>query len=371
MIRPADFFLLVLSISAFAGAAAAQPAGAQANSPTPSSAPPNAAQPSAATAKSAQPGTAKATAAQPNIVLAQNALATLTRADYDKELQRLPADMRGAFATDRRRITALLNNLLMVKTLAAEARQAGISADGADPSLDVERWLAQQQTKRMNDAAAAEFDARLKEYEPRVRELYLVGKSKYRSPEQISVSQILIATSTRSDEAALALAKQARDRVLAGADFAQVAREVSDDSTAKSDGGKIDWFTLAQKDPAFGRPAFELKNLGDVSEPVRTSAGYHLIRLDGRRPAAQLTFEEAKPQIIADLRNEYVETKRENHLNAIRNDPQLKVNQRAVDSLLVRVDPRLMKPRPSPPTSSSESAKATPKLIPAPQTQAR
>src|SRR4029079_10031459 len=65
----------------------------------------------------------------PDEVLAENAQTRLTRADYDADIQRLPAEMRGECARDRKRLATYLTNLLGVKTLAADARKAGLEND--------------------------------------------------------------------------------------------------------------------------------------------------------------------------------------------------------------------------------------------------
>ena len=77
-------------------------------------------------------GNAPATPSEPgpsgqapeNVVLAENAYTKLTLADYQTELLGLPPDMRDAFASDPKRVAALLNNLLAMKSLAAQARKA-------------------------------------------------------------------------------------------------------------------------------------------------------------------------------------------------------------------------------------------------------
>src|SRR2546427_12648616 len=65
----------------------------------------------------------------PDDVLVENAFIKLTRADYEADLQRVPADRRAAFAADPKRLTAFLNNLLITKTLAAEARKQWIDRE--------------------------------------------------------------------------------------------------------------------------------------------------------------------------------------------------------------------------------------------------
>jgi len=271
-------------------------------------------------------------------VIAENATVKLTRADYDAELQRLPADKRYAFATDPKRVTALLNNMLVGKTLAAEARSSGLDRDPLVQrrmALEADKVLAEVEAQRVEAVAGAEFDAKAAQYLPKARERYLVEKEKLVVPEQTEASHILFLTNARSEEAALALAQQVEAKLAGGADFAALAREFSEDPGTKGRGGHVGWFGANQMDPAFAQAAFALKNVGDVSPPVLSRFGYHVIRLDGRRPARQKTFDEVKDQIIADMRQAYVAEQRAQRIDAIRNDPALKVNQSAVDALIV------------------------------------
>ena len=84
-----------------------------------------------------------------------------------------------------------------------------------------------------------------------------------------------------------------------------------------------------------GEPkAFALTKPGAISEPVQTPFGYHLIRLEGRRPATPMSFDQAKPQIMAALRTNYINEQRDMKLNAIRTDPAIKANQSAIDALV-------------------------------------
>jgi len=291
------------------------------------------------------PATAPAaTEPSPDQLLAENAQARLTRGDYDADIQRLPAEMRDDFARDPKRLSSYLTNLLIVKTLAADARAAGLENDPVLQrriALEVDRALADAQLRHLEQAAGKEFDAKADDFALKAKELYLIQKDKHTVPEQVSASQILFDTKRHTPEEALALARETRAKLLAGADFAATAKEISDDPSAKSNGGEIGWFARERMDPAFSQAAFAMKNVGDISEPVLSSFGYHLIRFEGRRAAEVKPFEAVKPQLMAELRKRYVNEQRDARTNAIRYDPNLKVNQPAVDSLLVHVDPGL------------------------------
>jgi peptidyl-prolyl cis-trans isomerase C len=274
-------------------------------------------------------------------VLAENAQVKLTRADYETELLRVPPEMRAEFAASPRRLTMMLNALLVDKTLAKEARDIGLDRDpeiARRLALEIDRFLAQAMVGKVERDAAADFDAREAEFMATARETYLLNKDRYKAPEQISASHILFEPAKHGgDDAALALAKEARAKIAAGADFAKLAGELSDDPNGKSEGGQLGWFTAKKMDPQFSKAAFELAKVGDVSEPVQSSFGWHLIRLDGRRPARQMTFDEASKQILAELKQRHVNDKRKALLEAISHDPQMKVNQTAVDALLVKL----------------------------------
>ncbi len=274
----------------------------------------------------------------PDDVLAENAMVKLTRADYEAELQKLPAASRAGFASDPRRVTTLLYNMLVGKTMAAEGRKGGLDRDPLVQrrmALEAEKVLAEVETQRIEALAGAEFDAKVAQYLPKLRERYLVDKDKFVVPEEIEASHILFLTNARSEAAALALAQQVEAKLAAGADFAALAREFSEDPATKSGGGHLSWFGAKQMDPGFGKAAFALKNVGDVSPPVLSRFGYHVIRLDGRRPQHQKSFDEVKDQLIADMRQAYINEQRALKIAAIRNDPALKINQPALDALMV------------------------------------
>jgi peptidyl-prolyl cis-trans isomerase C len=278
----------------------------------------------------------------PDEVLAENAQTRLTRADYDADIQRLPAEMRSAFASDPQRLSTYLTNLLIVKTLAVDARKAGLENDPLLQrriALELDRALADLQLRRVEEAAGKEFDAKSNDYLVKAREIYLVDKDKFRVPEQINAAQILFDFKHHTPDEALALATQTRSKLIAGADFTATAKQLSDDPSAKSNGGEIGWFTRDRMDPSFSQAAFDMTKVGDISEPIKSRFGYHLIKFEGRRASDARPFEAVQAQIMADLRKHYVDAQREARTEAIRVDPALKVNQPAVDALVYRRDP--------------------------------
>jgi peptidyl-prolyl cis-trans isomerase C len=278
----------------------------------------------------------------PDEVLVENSFAKVTRGDYEVELLRLPPDLRAGFANSGKRVYDLLTRLLQTKSLASEARKAGLDKDPEVQrrlALEIDRIQAGLEVARIEEEAGRSFDFRRPQLEARARELYLANRDKYRVPEQVSASHILFDTKKHTPEEALKLAQQTRARILAGVDFNTLAKELSEDPSALRNGGHMDYFDKAQMDPAFADAAFALKNAGDVSEPVRSSFGYHLIRFEGRHPASMRPFDQVKETILADERAKFIDEQRETAFSPIKNDPATKVNQTAIEALIIPADP--------------------------------
>lgn len=288
---------------------------------------------------STTPGSPAAISA--DTVLISNGLVSLTRGDYELELTRLPPESRAGFGTDPARVNALLNKMLAGKTMAAQARAAGIDKQPETQqrmAFEAERLLATLYMESQDAEYTKEFNAR-PGIDAAARERWLAEADKYRTPETVSVTQILFELSKHGKDEALKLAQDARAKVQAGADMNALAKEISEDPSARRNAGRLEDFTRDQVDPGFARAAFALRNPGDLSEPTLSRFGYHVIRLDSKRPAKQLPFPEVKDAIIANMRSQYIEQRRSERLAAIRSDPKIVVNEAAVEALVVRIDP--------------------------------
>ena len=133
-----------------------------------------------------------------------------------------------------------------------------------------------------------------------------------RVEERVEASHILALcprTATEEEEAA-ARAKigALRERVLAGEDFAAVAREASD-CPSRDRGGALGWFGHGVMVPEFEQAAFS-QPVGETGEPVRTEYGFHLVLVTGREPGRALAFEEVREDVSERLRLRLLEERR-------------------------------------------------------------
>jgi peptidyl-prolyl cis-trans isomerase C len=288
----------------------------------------------ALTAAHAQPAPA-----DPN-VLVRSGTIEITRLDYEAELTRLPEDIRGGFGANPQRVDQLLQNMLLQKLLAAQARDLGLDKDPVIQrrlAMEIDRTLSTLMIAQIEQAVGREFDA-LPNKDALARERYLVEKERFRTPEQVTVTHILFDTKKRSRDEALREAEAVRARIAAGEDMATLAKALSDDPSAARNGGRIDYFSRERMDPAFSKAAFELKKVGDVSAPVEGRYGIHVIRLEGRKEPTIPPFEDVRTTLVTEMRKTYVDRKRVERVNALGNDPQRYVNREAIDALVVRPD---------------------------------
>ena len=131
----------------------------------------------------------------PPNVLAKSRWMELTKADFDAALTRIPEKMRVEFAANPQRVQAVLNNLLMTKTLAAQARLHGTPPRPVGPrgfGTDEERTLAAGELARIESDASRDFDAKKAAFEVKAREIYELDPGKYRAPEEVRVSDIAV-----------------------------------------------------------------------------------------------------------------------------------------------------------------------------------
>jgi hypothetical protein len=286
-------------------------------------------------------------------VLLRNGSVVVTRADYDAELSRIPESHRDAFGVDASRVDAMLSNLLVQRVLAAQAREAGIDRDPTiqrrianetDKLLSAERLLA------IEAEARREFDAQ--NTDARVREIYVQRRESLRTPEQVSVTHILFDTKKRSAGEAIKLAQEVRARIVAGEDMEALARALSDDPSAKRNGGRLDYFSKERMDPAFSNASFAMARMGELSEPVVSRLGVHIIRLDGRKESVVPRFEDVKATLTEEMRRSHVDRRRAELVASIRTGPDVYVNRDAVQALVVQPDPEALR-------NSAREAKST------------
>ena len=147
--------------------------------------------------------------------------------------------------------------------------------------------------------------------EDELKSLYEEQKAQYGTPEQRKVSHILIAADMdKEDEAKAAMTKAdaLRERLSKGEDFAKLAKDNSDDKDSADKGGDLGPINKDTLDPSFASAAFALAK-GEVSKPVKTPFGYHLIKVTELVPATTKKFEEVRAELEKSYQHNAAENK--------------------------------------------------------------
>jgi peptidyl-prolyl cis-trans isomerase D len=135
-----------------------------------------------------------------------------------------------------------------------------------------------------------------------LRAAYEASPDRFRTDEQRRARHILVAVDADTDDAAaLRLATDLRARIAAGEDFAALVRKFSDDPGSTASGGDLGWAARGTYVAAFEAALFG-QQVGEVSEPVKTEFGYHVIQLSEIRPGTVRTFEEVRDELAQEAR---------------------------------------------------------------------
>ena len=120
---------------------------------------------------------------------------------------------------------------------------------------------------------------------------YQKNADQFTEPARRKVAHILI--TEKDDKAAQKKADELLAKLKSGADFAQLAKESSADTLSARQGGELDWFEKGVMDPAFEQAAFALNQKNELSAVVKSSFGYHIIKLLDKQDAIVTPYDKA------------------------------------------------------------------------------
>ncbi len=243
--------------------------------------------------------TPKVPAVPPDKVVLSVGDVKVTAQQFSDIVNALPEQYRAQALGPGRR--SFGENLLKVLLLAEDGKARKL--DQAEEYQTQEKFQAANllAQKTFNDIAEG-----IKVDEAEMQAFYDAHKQDY---EQVRARHILIrmagspspATPGKkelTDAEALAKAQEIRKQLADGADFAQLATAESDDAGSKTRGGELNFFKRGQMVGPFEQAAFSMK-VGEISDPIKTQFGYHIIQVEARK-----SFDDFKPEIERRVRSE-------------------------------------------------------------------
>jgi len=218
----------------------------------------------------------------------------LTAGEFDQLVDALPEQVRAAARGPNKRQFA--EQLVRIKVMSQEAHKRKL-----DENPTVQRQIELQKENLLANVLFQEMVANAKVEDATVQQYYEQHKSEYESVHARHIlirtkgSQLPLAAGKKelTDQEALAKAEEIRKRLLAGEDFATLAKTESDDVQSGAKGSDLGTFKHGQMVQEFDKVVFTVP-VGQISEPVKTKFGYHLIKVEQHETKS---FQEVKPEL--------------------------------------------------------------------------
>ena len=182
------------------------------------------------------------------------------------------------------------------QAFAAQLKEAGQTPEKLTTSLrsmlQQQRWMKSQ----IKEVTITDADA---------KKFYDENQTEFQNPDSVKASHILFLVNKDDSEDVVkqkqAAAQKAADRAKKGEDFTKLAKELSEEPGAKESGGDLGFFSKDRMVPEFAEVAFK-QTPGEISAPVRTQFGWHVIKVTDKKPAGTLPFDQVKEQINSYLK---------------------------------------------------------------------
>ncbi len=184
----------------------------------------------------------------------------------------------------------------------------------------------------------SKMEEAVKVTEDEMKKYYEENKNSFNTPEKVKASHILIKiTDSRDKEAAKKLAEKVADEAVKAAkdagSFAKLVEKYSEDDGSKKRGGDLGYFQRTEEGgpmiKEFSDAAFALQNVGDISKPVESQFGFHVIKLTGKKEKVEKNFEDVKLNVENTLKTEKRKSIFENIIEEYKKELGLKFDKEA------------------------------------------
>jgi peptidyl-prolyl cis-trans isomerase C len=280
----------------------------------------------------ALPGAAASAIARETPIIVDGPIAVDAQ-DIEAFLQRVPEMHRADVRSSSERLATIADNLFIARTLATKAR-----GEGLDKDPDVQRRMVQIQEALLAEIYLQKMEEAVTaiNLEARARELYQVEAAKSAAEEHVHVQYLMIGLVGRTREMAAELARKLQEEAKSGQqDFLALAARHSEDPDKSRNGGELGYRPLNAFPEAVAKRIAEMSRKGEISAPIETTTGFHVVRFMGRKKVEPPTFEAMKESIIAAEKQRLFKERHEALVRQIRSSSTVTVYRKNLDALVV------------------------------------
>lgn len=267
-------------------------------------------------------------------VVATVGSSTITQEDVNREVKGLPQQIRGMFA-GQEGIERFVEELVKKELLFQEGKKKGLDSDVAY----LKRVEDFKKITLVRTLLEKEIEEKAKVNDKDVKDYYETHKNEFVANNQIKASHILVKTEEEANKIAEELKK--------GGNFSKLAKEKSLDSGSAKNGGDLGTFSRGQMVPEFEAVAFNLKK-GEISNPVKTQYGYHIIKVTDRKEGTALPFEKVKDMLTQKVTSEKQKEVFDSYVKNLRASYKVEINKVAVAKMAAEVAPAVKDVKPAP-----------------------
>jgi len=258
--------------------------------------------------------------------------------EYKKRMEKQSPYIRARYNTIEKR-KEFLESMVRFELLAQAAIDKGLDKDP-----DVIRAAKQVMTQKLMQVEFEEKTKREDIPEEQMRTYYDEHKSEYNKAAMRRASHILISIPADANKTLVKAAQKKANKIFKEAkasknnpnSFRKLAKEYSEDKATKTHGGDVGYFARTEDGGSrlkeFSDAVFKMGKINDISGPIRTKLGFHIVRLTGKRDKIERSYEQVRTQIQHRLFKENRTKMFDDFISQLNKKAKININEKLLDS---------------------------------------
>ncbi len=272
-------------------------------------------------------------------ILGKAGEAVFSADELRKVLSLIDPEARKALADNPAALNESVRSLLLERLVLEEAKKKGWDKNESVIAL-VEQARNRVILETYLDAVASLPEGA--PTEEQIRSVYEASKEELKTPQRFRLARIFIVRPGPGSEGEIEAAKAKAMRVLEalnnpGADFADVARTMSEEAQSAANGGEIGWFRASQLNLVI-RDAVTALEPGERTGVIELEDGWHIVKLLEKNEPRTLDYEEVKPALVEQIRVPLVAARRRAYLAKLLEDNPIAVNEVGMASVIEQAE---------------------------------